>query len=404
MSVQGKNILLVITGGIAAYKSLELIRLIRKSGGHVTAVMTKASKQFVTPLSVAALTENKIYDDLFNLTDEAEMGHISLSRENDLILVMPATANILAKMAHGIADDLATTLLLATDSRVMVAPAMNVRMWEHKATQHNVDILKQRKVIFVGPEEGDMACGEYGYGRLAEPMDILTALNQFFAPQDQILRGKHVLITAGPTHEPIDPVRFLGNISSGKQGYALATAARDAGANVTLITGPSTEPVPQNVKLLKVQTAEQMLSAVLNNLPADIAIFAAAVADWKVADYSEQKIKKHADDDDIKTIQFVENPDILKTISKLVSNRPQLVVGFAAETTDVLKNAQAKIKRKECDIMVVNDVSPKTGIMGGDHNSVRIINLNSEEIIDYKTASKDKIAQQLIAYIGGFNK
>ena len=332
------------------------------------------------------------------------MGHISLSRENDLILVMPATANILAKMAHGIADDLATTLLLATDSRVMVAPAMNVRMWEHKATQHNVDILKQLKVIFVGPEEGDMACGEYGYGRLAEPMDILTALNQFFAPQDQILRGKHVLITAGPTHEPIDPVRFLGNISSGKQGYALATAARDAGANVTLITGPSTEPVPQNVKLLKVQTAEQMLSAVLNNLPADIAIFAAAVADWKVADYSEQKIKKHADDDDIKTIQFVENPDILKTISKLVSNRPQLVVGFAAETTDVLKNAQAKIKRKECDIMVVNDVSPKTGIMGGDHNSVRIINLNSEEIIDYKTASKDKIAQQLIAYIGGFNK
>lgn len=398
MSLHNKRILLVISGGIAAYKALELIRLIRKSGGSVTAVMTKSAHEFVTPLSVAALSENKVYDELFNLTDEAEMGHISLSRENDIILVMPATANILAKMAHGIADDLPTTLLLATDSPVMVAPSMNVRMWEHPATQTNMQILQDNGVKIVGPDEGDMACGEFGFGRLAEPVDILTALNDYFS-KGKILAGKHVLITAGPTHEPIDPVRFIGNLSSGKQGYALAAAARDAGAKVTLITGPSNQEPPIGVTTIKIQTADQMLAAVSNALPADIAIFAAAVADWKVAKYSDKKIKKQAGIDD-KTLSFIENPDILKTTSNLTKDRPQIVVGFAAETNDVLQNAQAKIKRKGCDLMVVNDVSPQTGIMGGDYNQVSIINKNNQNIVQLERASKAEIATQIIKYIG----
>lgn len=398
MSLENKRILLIISGGIAAYKALELIRLIRKSGGSVTAVMSKSAHQFITPLSVAALSENKVYDELFNLTDEAEMGHISLSRENDLILVMPATANIIAKMAHGIADDLPTTLLLATDSPVMVAPSMNVRMWEHDATQANIQVLQQRGVSFVGPTEGDMACGEFGFGRLAEPTDILTALDAHFGA-NKSLGGKHVLITAGPTHEPIDPVRFIGNLSSGKQGYALAIAARDAGAKITLITGPSTEEIPQGVKAVKVKTADQMLAAVTAALPADIAIFAAAVADWKVAEYSDKKIKKQAGNND-KTLTFVENKDILKTVANLTKGRPTIVVGFAAETNDVLANAQAKIKRKGCDYIVVNDVSPETGIMGGDHNKVSIISSTSDKIVKFETASKTKIAQQIIEFIG----
>lgn len=398
MSLNNKKILLIISGGIAAYKALELIRLIKKAGGTVTAVMTKSAHQFVTPLSVAALSENKVYDELFNLTDEAEMGHISLSRENDLILVMPATANILAKMAHGIADDLPTTLLLATDSPVMVAPSMNVRMWEHQATKTNMQTLRDNGIKFVGPTEGDMACGEFGFGRLAEPADILKALNNHFI-KGKTLAGKHVLITAGPTHEPIDPVRFLGNLSSGKQGYALAAAARDAGAKVTLITGPSNEQLPIGVEVVKIQTADQMLTAVANALPADIAIFAAAVADWKIAAYSDKKIKKQAGNDD-KTLSFTENPDILKTTSNLIKNRPQIVVGFAAETNDILANAQAKIKRKGCDLMVVNDVSPQTGIMGGDENQVTIINKHNKKIVQLARASKAVIAQQIIKYIG----
>lgn len=397
MSLAGKNILLIISGGIAAYKALELIRLIRKSGGGVTAVMTKSAHQFVTPLSVAALSENKVYDQLFNLTDEAEMGHISLSRENDLILVMPATANILAKMAHGIADDLATTLLLATDSPVMVAPSMNVRMWEHKATQDNMQILQHRNVTLIGPEEGDMACGEYGFGRLSEPADILTALNNHFN-QGKKLSGKHVLITAGPTHEPIDPVRFIGNLSSGKQGYAIAAAARDAGANVTLITGPSNEPIPLGVNAIKVKTADQMLAAVKQSLPADIAIFAAAVADWKVAEYSTIKIKKQSNTDD-KTISFIENPDILKTIANLATGRPKTVIGFAAETNDIIQNAQAKIKRKGCDYILVNNVSPETGIMGGDYNQLSIINAAGKTVKTLAKASKAEIASQIIEFI-----
>lgn len=398
MSLHNKRILLIISGGIAAYKALELIRLIRKSGGSVTAVMTKSAHEFITPLSVAALSENKVYDELFNLTDEAEMGHISLSRENDIILVMPATANILAKMAHGIADDLPTTLLLATDSPVMVAPSMNVRMWEHPATQTNMQVLQDNGVKIVGPDEGDMACGEFGFGRLAEPADILTALNDHFS-KGKTLAGKHVLITAGPTHEPIDPVRFIGNLSSGKQGYALAAAARDAGAKVTLITGPSNQELPIGVTTIKIQTADQMLAAVSKALPADIAIFAAAVADWKVAKYSDKKIKKQAGIDD-KTLSFIENPDILKTTSNLTKGRPQIVVGFAAETNDVLQNAQAKIKRKGCDLIVVNDVSPQTGIMGGDYNQVSIINKNNPDIVQLERASKAEIATQIIKYIG----
>lgn len=398
MSLHNKRILLIISGGIAAYKALELIRLIRKSGGSVTAVMTKSAHQFVTPLSVAALTENKIYDQLFNLTDEAEMGHISLSRENDIIVVMPATANILAKMAHGIADDLPTTLLLATDSPVMVAPSMNVRMWQHQATQTNMQILQDNGIKVIGPDEGDMACGEFGFGRLAEPVDILAALDEHFSA-GKALADKHVLITAGPTHEPIDPVRFIGNLSSGKQGYALATAARDAGAKVTLITGPSNQELPIGVEAIKVQTADQMLKAVNNALPADIAIFAAAVADWKVAEYSNSKIKKQVGDD-AKTLSFIENPDILKTTSNLAKNRPRLIVGFAAETNNVLANAQAKIKRKGCDLMVVNNVSPETGIMGGDENQVSIISKNNQDIVQLERASKAVIAQQIIKYIG----
>ncbi|MGL1920766.1 MAG: bifunctional phosphopantothenoylcysteine decarboxylase/phosphopantothenate--cysteine ligase CoaBC [Hyphomicrobiales bacterium] len=398
MSLNNKRILLIISGGIAAYKALELIRLIRKSGGSVTAVMTKSAHQFITPLSVSALTENKVYDELFNLTDEAEMGHISLSRENDIILVMPATANILAKMAHGIADDLPTTLLLATDSPVMVAPSMNVRMWEHEATKSNMQILQNQGVKFVGPAEGDMACGEFGFGRLAEPIDILQALEIHFGA-DKKLGGKHVVITAGPTYEPIDPVRFIGNLSSGKQGYALAVAARDAGADVTLITGPSNEEIPEGITAIKINTADEMLKATQSALPADIAIFAAAVADWKIATYSDKKIKKQKGDDD-KTLTFTENPDILKTIANLTEDRPQWVIGFAAETNDIMQNAQAKIKRKGCDYIVVNNVSPKTGVMGGDYNKVSIINQAGQQIEQLERASKTEIANQIIKFIG----
>ncbi len=399
MSIQGKKVLLIISGGIAAYKSLELIRHIKKSGGAVRVVMSKSAAQFVTALSLAALSENKVYDDLFSLTDEVEMGHISLSRENDLILVMPATANILAKMAHGIADDLPTTLLLATDSPILVAPAMNVRMWEHIATQTNVKTLRKNGIGFIGPDEGDMACGEFGFGRLSEPINILSALNDFFAPTEQILANKHVLITAGPTHEPIDPVRFLANLSSGKQGYAIAAAAVDAGARVTLITGPSSQEIPLGVTAIKVTTAEQMLAATQQALPADIAIFAAAVADWKIADYSNKKIKKQKGDDR-KILEFVQNPDILKTISNLKQNRPNLVVGFAAETDNIIANAQAKIKRKSCDIMVVNNVAPHTGIMGGDNNEVSIITPDGKIVKSFSLTSKTQIAKQLITYIG----
>lgn len=399
MSVHGKRILLVISGGIAAYKSLETIRLIRKAGGEVTAVMTKSAHQFVTPLSVAALSENKVYDDLFNLTDEAEMGHISLSRENDIILVLPATANILAKLAHGIADDLATTLLLATDSPIMVAPSMNVRMWDSKPTQNNMVILANNNVEFIGPVEGDMACGEYGFGRLSDPQDILKALDAHFNIENGKLIGKHVLITAGPTHEPIDPVRFLGNRSSGKQGYAIAIAARNAGAKVTLVTGPSEQEIPEGIVAIKVETAVQMLAATQQALPADIAIFTAAVADWRIVDYSTQKIKKKPGGD-AKTLTFVENPDLLKTVANLGDKRPNLVIGFAAETDNVIDNAKTKIIRKGCDMMVINDVSPNTGIMGGDHNKVSIITKNSDKIVEFKLASKQQIANQLIDYIG----
>ncbi len=408
MTLHNKRILLLISGGIAAFKALELIRLIKKSGGYVTPVMTKSAKQFVTPLSVSALSENKVYDELFNLTDEAEMGHISLSRENDLILVMPATANILAKLAHGIADDLATTLLLATDSPIMVAPAMNVRMWEASATQKNMKLLRDNDVQFIGPVKGDMACGEFGFGRLSEPEVILTVLEDFFSPVTKTLSGKHVLITAGPTYEAIDPVRFIGNLSSGKQGYALADAARRAGAKVTLITGPSNEVLPYGVKLKQVRTAQQMMSAVQQSLPADIAVFAAAVSDWKIANYSDVKIKKQQHPDknstDEKTLTFVENPDILKTIASLTKNRPSLVVGFAAETDDILENARAKIIRKNCDILVVNDVSPATGIMGGDYNKVSIMNKHNQQIVELPKASKAQIARNIIDYIGKINE
>lgn len=366
----GKRILLVIGGGIAAFKSLDLIRRLRERGASVTPVLTRAGEQFVTPLSVSALSGSKLYRDLFDLTDEAEMGHIQLSRSADLIVVAPATADLMAKMAQGRADDLASTLLLATDTPVLIAPAMNVRMWQHPATQRNLATLRDDGIRLVGPNDGDMACGEFGPGRMAEPMEIIAAIEAGFA--DGPLVGKHILVTSGPTHEPIDPVRYIANRSSGAQGTALAAALRDLGANVTFVTGPASVAPPLGVTVQHVETAAQMLAAVQAALPADVAIFAAAVADWRVANAAASKMKK---DGAGKTpaLEFAENPDILATVSQMKTGRPALVVGFAAETDDVIAHATAKRLRKGCDWIVANDVSPATGIMGGAENAVTVI-------------------------------
>ena len=374
--LNGKRILLIIGGGIAAYKSLELIRLLRKAGAAVTPVMTKAAAEFVTPLSVSALAGEKVYTDLFDLTDEAEMGHIQLSRVADLLVVAPATADLMAKMAQGRADDLASTLLLATDTPVMVAPAMNVRMWTHPATQRNIATLQKDGLRLVGPDEGEMACGEYGPGRMAEPETIHAAIRAALA--DGPLMGKHVIVTSGPTHEPIDPVRYIANRSSGAQGTAIAAALRDLGARVTFVTGPATVPAPDGVQVVRIETARQMLDAVEAALPADAAVMAAAVADWRVANESGNKIKKVAGAS-APVLQFAENPDILKTVAQSMDRRPRLVVGFAAETDDVLAHAQAKRARKGCDWIVANDVSPGTGIMGGTENAVTLITASGAE-------------------------
>ncbi|RZV99861.1 MAG: bifunctional phosphopantothenoylcysteine decarboxylase/phosphopantothenate--cysteine ligase CoaBC, partial [Rhodobacteraceae bacterium] len=373
--LHGKRILLIIGGGIAAFKSLELIRMIRRAGGSVTPVLTAAAHEFVTPLSASALAAEKVYTDLFDLTDEAEMGHIELSRSADLIVVAPATADLIAKMAGGHADDLASTLLMATDTPVLVAPAMNVRMWLHPANQRNIATLEADGVSRVGPDEGDMACGEYGPGRMAEPSDILQAIEDRIA--NGPLKGRHVIVTSGPTHEPIDPVRYIANRSSGAQGTALARALSALGARVTFVTGPATVPPPEGVTVVKVETAVEMLEAVKSALPADAAVFAAAVADWQVAP-SKGKIKK---DGSGKPPQLAlsENPDILATVSAMTDDRPSLVIGFAAETDDVVDNATAKRLRKGCDWIVANDVSPGTGIMGGTENAVTIIDANGAE-------------------------
>lgn len=389
----GKRILLIIGGGIAAYKALELIRLIQKAGGSVTPVLTRAGAEFVTPLSVGALAGAKVYQDLFDLTDEAEMGHIQLSRAADLLVVAPATADLLAKMATGRADDLASTLLLATDKRVLVAPAMNVRMWQHPATQRNLGLLRSDGVLAVGPDEGEMVCGEYGPGRMAEPAAIVQAMAAALGGGP--LAGRHVVVTSGPTHEPIDPVRYIANRSSGAQGAALAAALRDLGARVTFVTGPALMPPPAGVEVVRVETAREMAAAVEAALPADAAVMAAAVADWRVANASVQKLKKDGSGK-APALEFAENPDILASLSK-AAHRPRLVVGFAAETTDVVANASAKRARKGCDWIVANDVSPETGIMGGAENAVVLISGDGTET--WPRMGKDEVARRLAVRI-----
>ena len=403
-----KRILLVIGGGIAAYKSLDLIRRLRERGASVKVVLTAAAKHFVTPLSVASLSGNKVYDDLFSLTDEAEMGHIELSRDADLIVIAPATADLIAKAAHGLADDLASTLLLATDKKALLAPAMNLRMWLHKATRRNVAVLESDGALFVGPNEGDMACGEHGPGRMSEPLEIVAAIAAAFEGDTilalppgtgrrsqsnaGILAGKRVLVTSGPTHEPIDPVRYLANRSSGIQGHAIARAAAAAGAEVTLISGPVALPDPENLSTIHVETAREMLAAVETALPADIFIAAAAVADWRVAEIASDKLKKGASGPP--QLALVENPDILATVAQPGPRRPPLVVGFAAETQDILEHARGKLLRKHCDLVVANDVGSSSGIMGGSRNKVHLVSAAGVE--SWPLLDKEEVAKRLM--------
>lgn len=396
-SLAGKRVLLIVGGGIAAYKCLELVRRLRERGADVRAAMTPAAAAFVTPLSLASLTENKVHTELLSLTDEAEMGHIQLSRAADLLVVVPATADLLARMAQGLANDLASTLLLATDKRVLVAPAMNVRMWLHPATRRNVAQLKEDGIFFVGPTDGDMACGEHGPGRMAEPHEILAAIDALFATEQEVARplaGRRVLVTSGPTHEPIDPVRVLANRSSGRQGHAIAEAAARAGAEVTLVSGPVAAGDPPGVRVVHVETAREMLSAVEAGLPADAAVFAAAVADWRVETASDRKLKKQAGAATA-TLRLVENPDILATVARKTKGRPRLVVGFAAETENLIENARAKLDRKGCDWIVANDVSPETGIMGGEANTVHLVTAAGVE--SWPALRKDEVARRLVA-------
>ena len=383
-----RRILTIIGGGVAAYKALETIRHLRNLGIETRAVLTKAAGEFVTPLSVGALSGEKTYQSLFDLTAEAEMGHIQLSRDADLVLVVPATADLLAKMAHGQADDLASTLLLATDAPVMVAPAMNVRMWTHPATQANVALLKQRGVHFAGPAEGEMACGEFGLGRLVDPEDLATSVEILlhlngaksgdpWSSGSKPLAGRRALVTSGPTHEPIDPVRLLANRSSGRQGYAIASALALLGAEVTLVSGPSELGPPAAVQLVKIETAREMRAACLNALPCDVAVFAAAVADWRPANTHTQKLKKTRGAPT--EIELTANPDILAEIANLKKNRPTLVIGFAAETVDISTNANRKRAAKGCDWILANDVSPESGTFGGIRNSVTLFDGGSPE-------------------------
>ncbi len=408
-SLTDKRILLVIGGGIAAYKVLDLIRRLRERGARVRAAMTRAAAEFVTPLSVASLTGDKVYDELFSLTDEAEMGHIELSRDADLLVIAPATADLLAKLANGLANDLASTLLIATDKKVLAAPAMNLRMWLHPATQRNLATLRRDGVLFVGPNDGDMACGEYGPGRMAEPLEIVAAIEAALDGDTALalppgigrrageingaLSGKRIVVTSGPTHEPIDPVRYIANRSSGKQGHAIARAAAEAGADVALISGPVNLPDPPGVATTHVETARQMLSAVDAALPADIFVATAAVADWRMAEEGASKLKKSGNG--APKLNLVENPDILATIAQRNHGRPKLVVGFAAETDDVLVHARKKLDAKRCDMIVANDVSPATGIMGGDKNAIHIVTRAGIE--SWPSLDKDEVARRLIA-------
>jgi phosphopantothenoylcysteine decarboxylase / phosphopantothenate---cysteine ligase len=388
--LHGKRILLIVSGGIAAYKSLELVRRLRERGAAVRCVLTRGGSQFVTPLSLAALSEDKVYTELFSLTDEAEMGHIQLSRDADLLIVAPATADILAKMAHGQADDLASTVLLATDKDVMVAPAMNVRMWEHAATQANLETLRQRGVHVVGPEEGDMACGEYGLGRLSEPDDIADAVSNFFQSSAP-LSGRRALVTSGPTHEPIDPVRYIANRSSGRQGHAIAVALASRGAATTLISGPTSLPDPPGVTVVRVESARDMLAACEAALPADVAVCAAAVADWRVAEMASEKLKKNGAGPP--ALEMAENPDILASLAAASNTRPGLVIGFAAETEQVVEHASAKRERKGCDWILANDVSPETGTFGGADNTIHLVSADGVE--DWPRMTKADVANRL---------
>ena len=385
----GRAILLIVGGGIAAYKSLDLIRRLRDRGATVTPVLTPAAEQFVTPLSASALAAQKVYRDLFDLTDEAEMGHIELSRSADLVVVAPATADLMAKMAQGHADDLASTLLMATDKPVLIAPAMNVRMWEHKATQRNLATLLGDGILTVGPEPGAMACGEFGPGRMAEVPQIVEAVEAALGAGP--LSGRHVLVTSGPTHEPIDPVRYIANRSSGAQGTAIAAALVRLGARVTFVTGPATVPPPPGVTVVPVETARDMHAAVNAALPADAAVMAAAVADWRVANAAAHKMKKQQGA--LPTLSFAENPDILADLAHRVADRPRLVIGFAAETHDLIAHATAKRARKGCDWILANDVSPGTGIMGGAENEVTLITADGPE--PWPRESKAAVAERL---------
>ena len=403
--LKGKRILLVIAGGIAAFKSQELVRLLRKHEASVRCVLTDAGARFVTPLALQALSEDKVYSDLFSLTDESEMGHIELSREADLLVVAPATANILARMAAGLADDLATTVLLATDKPVLAAPAMNVRMWTHAATQANLETLRKRGIHFVGPNDGAMACNEYGPGRMSEPEEIVAAIDALLSgeksplekpPLEKPMAGRRALVTSGPTREAIDPVRYISNHSSGKQGHAIAAALAQLGAEVTLVSGPVSVPDPAGVRVVKIESADQMLAACLAAGKVDVAVCAAAVADWKTARPAAVKIKKKPGAAP-PAIELTPNPDILATLSKPGARRPALVVGFAAETENLVANAIDKRTRKGCDWIVANDVSPATGTFGGERNTVHLI--TAEGVQAWPTLSKERVAMQLAGAI-----
>ena len=386
----GKRILLVISGGIAAYKSLELIRRLREQGALVRAILTKGGAQFVTPLSVAALSESKVYQDLFSLTDESEMGHIRLSRELDLIVVAPASADLLARLAHGLADDLASTTLLAADKPILIAPAMNMMMWAHPATQANIATLKARGLRQIGPESGDLACGEVGGGRMAEPMEILAAIEAYFGTAAP-LSGRRAIVTSGPTIEPLDPVRFIANRSSGKQGHAIAAALARRGATTVLVAGPTAEPDPAGVEVRRIESAEEMLAACRAALPADIAVCAAAVADFRPAKVAAQKIKKGTAAP--LPIELTRNPDILATLSAPGNARPRIVVGFAAETEDLIANAKKKLAAKGCDLILANDVSAGTGTFGGTENTVHLVAADGVE--SWPRLSKQEVAERL---------
>lgn len=393
-----KKVLLIIGGGIAAYKSLDLIRRLKERRIAVRCIMTKAAEHFVTPLSASALVGERVFTDLFDPASEFDVGHIRLARETDLIVVAPATADLMAKLAGGHADDLATAVLLATSARILLAPAMNPRMWASVATQRNLAQLSADGIALVGPNEGEMAeAHEQGLGRMAEPLEIAAAVEKLLAARTVgPLAGRRVLVTSGPTHEPIDPVRYIANRSSGKQGHAIAAAAAAAGADVTLISGPVRVPDPYGIKIVKVESAREMLDAVERALPADVAIFAAAVADWRVANAAQQKLKKQPGRS-TPELPLVENPDILATIAKRKSQRPKLVIGFAAETENIAANAKAKLVKKGCDWILANDVSPQSGVMGGDRNMITLVQASGMET--WPPQSKEEVASRLVARI-----